>query len=73
MSLGNLFTSFTYSTFVTINNETLPCNEINRFAMISFMNDFYLKDNLNFLLTMPFASPFGKYGDGKYVGIPRAE
>ena len=22
---------------------------------------------------MPFASPFGKYGDGKYVGIPRAE
>ena len=42
-------------------------------AMISFMNDFYLKDNLNFVLTMPFASPFGKYGDGKYVGIPRAE
>ena len=22
---------------------------------------------------MPFANPFGKYGDGKYVGIPRAE
>ena len=40
---------------------------------LSFMNDFYLKDNLNFVLTMPFASPFGKYGDGKYVGIPRAE
>ena len=36
-------------------------------AMLSFMN------NLNFILTMPFASPFGKYGDGKYVGIPRAE
>ena len=34
---------------------------------------FNLKNNLNFILTMPFASPFGKYGDGKYVGIPRAE
>ena len=34
---------------------------------------FDLKINLNFILTMPFASPFGKYGDGKYVGIPRAE
>ena len=34
---------------------------------------FDLKNNLNFILTMPFASPFGKYGDGKYVGIPRAE
>ena len=66
VSLGNLFTSFTYSTFVTINNETLSCNEINRLT-------FDLKNNLNFILTMPFASPFGKYGDGKYVGIPRAE
>ena len=70
ISLGNLFTSFTYSTFVTINNETLSCNEINRFIIYE---TFDLKINLNFILTMPFANPFGKYGDGKYVGIPRAE
>ena len=33
--------------------------------LIAFYETFDLKNNLNFILTMPFASPFGKYGDGK--------